>query len=123
VDQVITIAKEAAYRQREAIRLLVEENEQLQKQAAARSRLSREAAGRAVEALAAAGVIKKADKTVVAANLEQSPEAAVEILEKMAAERTAPPAYGSADLRAKAAAVEETSDERWERTFGHSLSV
>jgi hypothetical protein len=121
MSNVITLSREAAFKQAEALRLQREEIEQLQKQAAARAALSREAAERAAAALVTAGVVRPADQAKTAAAIERQPEAAVEILEKLAAERAAPPALGYADASAKAAAApRETSDEIWNRGFGIS---
>ncbi len=120
----ITLSKEAAVRQREALRLLTEENNELRdqlenakKEAAARQQLSKEAAARVAGALVTAGYVRAADQAKTASLTEQNPEALLDIVEQMAADRAAPPSVGAPDGQAKMASAQqkETADEVWNR--------
>lgn len=119
MSDTIILSKEAAVRQREAIRLLSEENRELQAQAAARLKLTKESAERAAAALATAGHIHAADRDNTAKLLVSNPNSIVEIMEKMATEAAAAPVrLGHADKSA-ARTVDKppTADEIWDRGF------
>jgi hypothetical protein len=109
------LPKEAAYRQRETVRLLQEETDALRGQLAAKQQLSKEAAARVAAALVTAGHIRATDQAKVASRVEQNPESVLEIMERMAAERSAPPSIGGPDTQTKQAgsAKEPSSEDVW----------